>query len=186
MADEKKTRKSGSADAPMPDSPPEALAAGPTGPAEAMPPLVITAQYIKDMSFESPAAPTVFPQMAQNPPQINIKIDVKAQAMQDKSYEVSIQVNAEAKTGDTMAFILELVYAGLFTLNVPAEHLQPVLLIECPRLLFPFVRNIIADSTRDGGFPPLLLAPVDFAALYQNRLEQMAAQAQADAPAPAT
>ncbi len=195
MAEEKKTRKSrGAGEAPSESEPaapaqPEApAAAAPTGPADAAtgeaPPLVIAAQYIKDLSFESPGAPGVFTQMAQNPPQINIKIDVKAKGVQDNTYEVSIEVNADAKTGEATAFILELVYGGLFTLNVPAEHLQPVLLIECPRLLFPFVRNIIADATRDGGFPPLLLAPVDFAGLYQNRLQQMAAQA--DPPAAAT
>ena len=85
----------------------------------------------------------------------------------------------EAKLENRPAFILDLTYGGVFTVQVPEEHLQPVLLIECPRLLFPFARNIVADCVRDGGFPPILLQPIDFVTLYRNRVEQMAAQQQA-------
>ncbi len=84
-----------------------------------------------------------------------------------------LEAQAECKNGDKVVYILELEYAGVFTLNVPDEHLQPITLIECPRLLFPFARNILADVTRDGGYPPLMLGPLDFAGMYQAKLKEL-------------
>ena len=95
---------------------------------------------------------------------------------------MALHIRAECKAGETTAFLLEVAYGGLFALNVPQEHLQPVLLIECPRLLFPFVRHLMAVVTREGGFPPLLLGPVDFVAMYQANLQQEAA-ASGESPA---
>ena len=84
-----------------------------------------------------------------------------------------MSIQAQCKIKEKVGFILELEYAGVFTLNLPDEHLQPVLLIECPRLLFPFARNILADVSRDGGFPPLMLGPIDFASMFQNQVQEM-------------
>ena len=92
--------------------------------------------------------------------------------MQNNVFEVVLVIKAECRTGDSVAFILELSYGGVFTLNVPQESLEAVLLVECPRLLFPFARNIVADATRDGGFPPVMIGPVDFMSMYQNRQPQ--------------
>lgn len=149
-----------------------------------VPPIAINAQYIKDLSFEVPGSPGVFAELEVSPPDITVNIEVKVNPVQDNVFEVVIQIGAECRVKDTVAFICELAYAGLFTINVPPEHAQIVLLIECPRLIFPFARNILADVTRDGGFPPLMLAPVDFVAMFQN---QAAQQATAEAGAgPAT
>lgn len=140
--------------------------------------LVINSQYIKDLSFEAPNGPKVFLAMQKNQPTITVNLDVQGTTFQDppNTYEVVLHVKAECKVGDTVGFIAELAYAGLFTINIPKEHLQPVMLIECPRLLFPFARNILADVTRDGGFPPLMLGLMDFAALYQARMADLAKQ----------
>lgn len=135
-------------------------------------PIMVNAQYTKDLSFESPGAPAVFAEMQKSQPDISLNINVSANLIRDAAYEVVLEMQAECKVGDKVAFILELEYAGLFTLNVPEEHLQMVMLIECPRLLFPFARNILADVSRDGGFPPLMLGPVDFAGMYQAGLQE--------------
>lgn len=133
-------------------------------------PIVVNAQYIKDLSFEAPAAPGVFAKMQDEAPDISVNINVGANSIQDKTFEVVLEIRAECKIKGEVAFILELEYAGVFTVNVSDEHMQPVLLIECPRLLFPFARNILADVSRDGGFPPLMLGPLDFAGMYKARL----------------
>lgn len=135
------------------------------------PPLTINAQYVKDLSFEVPGAPGIFAQLQQRPPEIAIKVDVQARGLEGNIYEVVLETRADCKTGESVAFILELAYAGVFTLNVPPEDIRPVLLIECPRMLFPFARQILASTTLSGGFLPLMLGPVDFAALY-NRQSQ--------------
>ena len=154
--------------------------------AQSEPPITINGQYIKDLSFEAPTAPGIFGLMQEHEPTINVNIDVNAQSMQDELFEVVLHVKADCKVGETVAFIIELIYGGLFTLKVPPEHLQPILLVECPRLLFPYVRYIVSDATRDGGFPPLLLGPVDFVAMYQKQLQQQqAAQAAVAAEPPA-
>lgn len=135
-------------------------------------PIVINAQYTKDLSFEAPGAPMIFSKMQEEAPTMSVNVNVGANPIQGNTYETVLEIHAECKIKDEVAFILELEYAGVFTLNVPEEHLQPVLLIECPRLLFPFARNILADVSRDGGFPPLMLGPLDFAAMFQARLEE--------------
>jgi preprotein translocase subunit SecB len=155
-------------------------AAGPqaTPSAGAQPTLAIISQYTKDLSFEAPNGPKAFLAMQKTQPEIKINLDVQATPFQDppNTFEVAILVKAECRIGDMAGFIAELVYAGLFTIDVPKEHLQPVLLIECPRLLFPFARNILAETTRDGGFPPLMLGLMDFAGLYQARMAELAKQ----------
>ena len=143
------------------------------GGAEAAQPIIINVQFIKDLSFEAPAAPGIFSLMQESQPDINVNINVNANPLQDNVFEVVLEFQAECKVKEQIAFIFELEYAGVFTLNVPDEHLQPVLLIECPRLLFPFARNILADISRDGGFPSLMLGPVDFAAMFQARLQEL-------------
>jgi len=138
-------------------------------------PVVLNLQFTKDLSFEVPGAPEIYLNLREAP-RIDIALDVQARRLQEgqETYEISLQIRADAKTNDAKtAFIAELVYCGVFTLNgVPAEMLEPVLLVECPRLLFPFARNILADVTRDGGFPPVLLAPIDFVQLWQSRRGQ--------------
>ena len=144
-------------------------------------PLVVNAQYIKDLSFEAPAAPEVFQRMQTTRPDITINIDVQAVPLADTAYEVVLNMRAECKVEQKVAFIMELVYAGNFNIRVPREHLQAVLLVECPRLLFPFARSILAEISREGGFPPVLLGPVDFVAMYQKQMET-AAKAGGGAP----
>ena len=134
------------------------------------PSIVVNAQYVKDMSFEAPSAPAIFSLMQKQAPAIEVDINVRARGLGEDHYEVVIQVKSQCKVGELVAFIVELEYAGLFTLKMPQEHLQAVLLVECPRLLFPYVRYMISDVTRDGGFPPLLLGPVDFVAMYRKQL----------------
>lgn len=136
-------------------------------------PLIINAQYTKDLSFEAPSAPGIFAELQGKQPDINLNINVSANPVKDKVVEVIFEAHAECKIGDKVVYILELEYAGVFTLNVPEEHLQPIILIECPRLLFPFARNILADVTRDGGYPPLMLGPLDFAGMYQAKLKEL-------------
>lgn len=144
------------------------------------PPLSIAVQYIKDLSFESPNAPGILGDLQNNPPDVNIDIDVRATPLEGGVYEVVLHINAQCKSGDKVAFVMELAYGGIFQVNVPPEHLQPMLLIECPRMLFPFARNILSEVTRDGGFPPLMLAPVDFVAMYQNSVRREAEEAGTD------
>jgi preprotein translocase subunit SecB len=136
-----------------------------------VPPLQLNIQYTRDLSFEVPGAPEIFLSLREQP-RVDIQLDVQArpvQGQQNNVFEVSLRIRADAKVNETACFIAELAYCGVFTVNVPQEHLEPVLLVECPRLLFPFARNIIADVSRDGGFPPVLLAPIDFVALWQSR-----------------
>jgi preprotein translocase subunit SecB len=112
-------------------------------------------------------------------PSIKVDIDVQAEPKQQDVFEVVLKVRAEARAKEQLAYLLEVEYAGIFTLNVPNEHLGPVVLIECPMILFPFLRRIVADLTGDGGFAPLMLSPIDFAQLYQQRAQQAAAEQQA-------
>lgn len=139
--------------------------------------LLVNAQYTKDLSFEVPNAPQVFVDMQATQPDMNIDIEVNARPVGENLFEVELSVKATCKVGEKTGFIMELLYAGLFTLNMPDENKQAVLLIECPRLLFPFARNIIADITRDGGFPPVMLGQVDFVSMYQAQLNKAAQQA---------
>ncbi|TWT15042.1 protein-export chaperone SecB [Reyranella sp. CPCC 100927] len=140
------------------------------------PPLTVHAQYVKDLSFENPRSPHSL--MEQGQPQLGLNVLVKTRQLEGSTYEVALVVEADAKTEkDEVVFVLELVYGGVFTLGeVPQEAVGPLLLIECPRLLFPFARAVVANTTREAGFPPLQIAPVDFAALYRQQLEQAGGQ----------
>jgi preprotein translocase subunit SecB len=140
------------------------------------PQLNVLAQYTKDLSFENPNAPaSLAPQQQQ--PNINIQINVSANATAEHEFEVVLQVEGKADNAGSLLFSFELAYAGVFrVMNVPQENLHPLVMIECPRLLFPFAREIIATAVRDGGFPPLMLDPVDFVGLYRQNMERQAAE----------
>lgn len=184
----------------------------PTGAEQAQQmPLVVNIQYVKDMSFEVPNAPTIYTQL-RSQPMVNINLDVQARRLQEGQnvFEVTLLVKAEAVEGPSpnsafgpngqdnisavtslgdapspaqTVFVAELAYSGVFTLNnLPENAVEPVLLVECPRILFPFARNILADITRDGGFPPVMLQPVDFVALWQSRRQQAPQAEQAPLP----
>lgn len=136
----------------------------------------ILAQYVKDLSFENPKAPESLRQQ-DGSPQLNINVNVNAEPISDTDFEVVLSLEANAVSGEEAVFAVELVYAGVFRVqNVPKEHMHPFILIECPRLLFPFARQIVSDATRNGGFPPLLIDPIDFAALYRQNLQARAAE----------
>jgi preprotein translocase subunit SecB len=162
----------------MAESSPTPPAGGAQQDSQQAPRLMIQSQYIKDLSFENPRAPTSL-EPGQSRPEITVRVDVRAQNLGLERYEITLQLHVEARSGADPAFVVELTYGGLFSLvNIPQESLQPLLLIECPRLLFPFARRIVADATRDGGFPPLMIDPIDFVALYRRRQEQAQARAQ--------
>ncbi len=133
-------------------------------------PLVLNIQYTKDLSFEVPGAPEIYATLREAP-RVDLQLDVQARPIEagGNVYEIALQIRADAQVQGQTCFIAELTYCGIFTINVPQEHLEPVLLVECPRLLFPFARNILAEVTRDGGFPPVMLQPIDFVALWQQR-----------------
>ena len=154
-----------------------------TTPQEIQAPLSITAQYIKDISFENPA-PLSNIIGNEERPSISIHIEAQAHNLADRTFEVALRVKVDAKRKDAQVFLLDLEYAGAFTIGkeVPDEYLRPILMIECPRILFPFARNIIATTTQDGGYPALLLTPVDFADLYQRQIAQEQAQAPTQTP----
>ena len=151
-------------------------------------PLVVNIQYVKDLSFEVPGAPQIFSQLKAQP-QVSINLDVQARRVTEgqsvfevslviraEAHDNSAQANGQAATPPPTVFVAELTYAGVFTLNgLPDNAIEPVLLVECPRILFPFARNILSDVTRDGGFPPVLLQPIDFVALWQSRRAQAGA-----------
>ncbi|MCX8506206.1 MAG: protein-export chaperone SecB, partial [Alphaproteobacteria bacterium] len=123
-------------------------------------------QYVKDLSFENPFAPDSLVGQKESP-DVGVQVNVAARPLAGDHYEIELKILAKAEANESTIFIAEVTYAGVFTLNnIPEEHVQPLLLIECPRFLFPFARAILADVTRDGGFPPLMIQPVDFLALY--------------------
>ena len=127
------------------------------------------AQYVKDLSFENPGAPMDMP----GRPDIDLGVDLQARRMDEQRFEVELKLRVSANAQEKPVFLLELVYAGMFvTENIPDELLQQVLLIEAPHLLFPFARRIVADVVRDGGMPPLMIEPIDFAALYRNKMAE--------------
>ncbi len=150
---------------------------------EGTPRVSVTAQYVKDFSFENPNAPqSLAPPKEQ--PQIDVNVDVEANLLAPDNYEVSLRIAVTARSVETTLFVIELLYAGLFRIeNIPEESLEAVCLIECPRLIFPFARRIIADGTRDGGFPPMLIDPIDFATLYRQRSQGSEEASPADADA---
>ncbi len=129
------------------------------------PQVSILTQYTKDFSFENPNAPQSL-QMTEQP-RIEINVNVNAKRAGDDLYEVELKIEARATAADQTSFVVDLLYGGLFGIrNLPDEALEPFLVVEAPRILFPFARRIVADATRDGGFPPLLLEPIDFGSLY--------------------
>jgi preprotein translocase subunit SecB len=142
------------------------------------PQLNVLAQYVKDFSFENPNAPgslTSFQQQQQ--PQISIAINVQANTINQTDIEVTLHTEGKAERDGKILFSFDLAFCGVFRIqNVPQESMHPVVMIECPRLLFPFAREIVAAAVRNGGFPPLLLDPVDFVGLYRQNLAQQGAQ----------
>ena len=146
----------------------EALQSGPM--------LSVLAQYTKDASFENPNAPDSL-RSGLDAPQIQIGIEIGRQMMEGDNVEVTLMLKADARRGDQVAFIAELEYAGLFAFQgVSAEEIQPLILIECPRMLFPFARQIMAEMTQNGGYPPIMLEPPDFAAMFRDEMMRRAAE----------
>ena len=144
------------------------------------PTLNVLAQYVKDLSFESPGAPNSL-RGRDKAPGIAINVNVNANPLSEKQFDVNLSLTAKATVDKDVLFNVELVYGGVFNIDgFPQEHMLPILFIECPRLLFPFARQIIADATRNGGFPPLMLDPIDFAQMFQQKLaeDQAAAKVQ--------
>ncbi len=142
----------------------------------AQPVVFINAQYVKDLSFENPRAPQSLLQTQQQP-EVQIGVDVKAQNVAPGLFEVLLTIHADAKTGTERVFLVELVYAGVATVqNVPDADMARILLVETPRLLFPFARSIVANATREGGFMPLLLRPIDFADLLRQQQDRAKGQ----------
>jgi preprotein translocase subunit SecB len=142
---------------------------------QAQPSIRILGQYLKDLSFENPGAPQSLATQ-QGQPDINVSVNVNAKNLSPTDFEVELHLDAKATNQNKVMFAADLVYAGTFRLeNFPAQMMHPAVLIECPRLLFPFARQIMAEATRNGGFPPLMLDPIDFGAMYQSRLRQQSA-----------
>lgn len=146
-----------------------------------LPQLNVLAQYIKDFSFENPNAPRSLAPNQQ--PQVSLQINVNANPLAANDYEVELKIEGKTEAAGMVMFSFDLVFAGVFRiLNVPQESLNPVIMIECPRLLFPFAREVIAAVVRSGGFPQLLIEPIDFVSLYRQRMEQQAQPPQQSAP----
>jgi preprotein translocase subunit SecB len=138
----------------------------------AQPQLTVLAQYVKDLSFESPNSPQSLQGPGENP-QLKVGVNVNAAPKGEDVYEVALNLEVHAKSDNGVIYNVEMVYGGLFRLRgVPQNLLQPVLFVDCPTLLFPFLRRALADVIRDGGFPPLMLDPIDFARLYAQNLAE--------------
>lgn len=134
----------------------------------------LISQYIKDFSFENPNAPAVY--QWQGAPKIDVQFNIGAETVADDVHEVVLKIEVRATANEQVAFQVELAYAGLFGLrNIPADQVQPFLLAEAPRLIFPFARRVLADAVRDGGFPALMLDPIDFGGLYAHSVQQQGA-----------
>ncbi|WP_417430911.1 protein-export chaperone SecB [Kiloniella sp.] len=146
-------------------------------------PLVIKMQFIKDLSFENPHSPMIYPMMSEKAPQLDINVDVTPTQLSDTAYEVVLNIRGSATIDDKTAFMIELDYGGVVTLaeGLEAQIVELLLMVESPRYLFPFARNIVADITRDGGFPPLIMNPIDFHQMFmQRKSETAAAEANAE------
>jgi preprotein translocase subunit SecB len=136
----------------------------------------VISQYVKDLSFENPNAPAVYQWQGQ--PKIDVQFNIGAQTLNDEIHEVTLQIDITAASAEQTAFKVDLVYAGLFGLrNIPQDQVQPFLLAEAPRLLFPFARQIVAQCVQNGGFPPLMLDPIDFGALYMHNASRQESEA---------
>lgn len=133
---------------------------------------IINTQYLKDLSFENPKAPDSL-KIFDSKPEIKIDIDIKSKPLKnhgDDIYEVDLMIKGSTTVKNEIMFLIEATYSGIFTIkNAPSDVLEKVLLIECPKFLFPFLRTIIANNTRDGGFPPLMITPIDFVGLYESK-----------------
>ena len=135
------------------------------------PSMNILGQYLKDLSFENPNAPQSLA-IQDGQPEINISVNVNATNLAPNDFEVELHIEAEATHEGNAVFAAELLYAGIFRLeNIPEEAMHPIILVECPRMIFPFARQILADATQKGGFPPLMLDPIDFGGMYEKRLQ---------------
>jgi preprotein translocase subunit SecB len=138
--------------------------------ADTTPAAGLISQYVKDFSFENPNAPAIY--QNPTPPAIDVQFNIASAQVDEDVYEIVLRIEVKAEAEGTVAFLVDLSYAGLFGLrNFPLEHLQPFLLAEAPRLIFPFARRVLADAVRDGGFPPLLLEPIDFGAVFLQQQE---------------
>ena len=148
------------------------------GAADAAPSLNALIQYIKDFSFENPKAPRALAQQeAQSGPQMSLQVNVGTNPLGDTDYETVLKLEGKAELEGETLFAFDLSYAGVFRLqNIPQEHIHPVLVIDCARLLFPFARQIIAEAVQNGGFPPFYIPPIDFAALFQQRMQELEGQ----------
>jgi len=148
----------------------------------AAPTLNVLAQYVKDLSFENPGAPKSL-RGGPGAPAIGINVNVGANPIGDNEYDVTLTLSAKAEQAKDVLFNVELVYGGVFRIEgFPQEHMLPLLFIECPRILFPFARQIVAECTRNGGFPPLMIDPIDFAQMFQKRMAEEQARAKVQAP----
>ncbi len=156
----------------MTDIPTNGAPGAAPAPGDGPPPgLRVLAQFTRDLSFENPLAPDSL--RGESQPTIDLGVEMNARGRPDGLFEVDLKLSATASRDDKAVFQVELLYGGLFEITgVPQEHLEPVLLIECPRFLFPFARRIIADATAEGGFPPFLLEPIDFSAVYAAQQAQ--------------
>lgn len=145
-----------------------------TTPEAPKPSFAVKGQYIKDLSFENPHAPHSLT-VADQKPAIDINVDLRGEKLQDNFYEMTLHLTARATVENGTMFLVDMQYAGIFELqNIPEDRIEPLLWVDCPFVLFPFARRVIADITRDGGFPPLLLDPIDFHALYlHNKAKAM-------------
>ncbi|QKG70574.1 protein-export chaperone SecB [Erythrobacter mangrovi] len=149
-------------------------AAGANG-ADNQPAVGVITQYVKDLSVENPNAPACFQWAGQ--PQLDVQFNIGADAVSDETHEVTLKITANAKVDQGQLYLVELTYCGLIGIrNLPDEHAHAFLFAEAPRLLFPFARRVIGDATRDAGFPPLMLDPIDFGSLYQQQLAARAAE----------
>jgi preprotein translocase subunit SecB len=134
----------------------------------------VIAQYVKDLSFENPNSPAVLQWQGQ--PRIDVQFNINAESAGEDMHEVILKIDVKAMSADKVAFQVELSYAGLFGLrNIPEDQIQPFLFAEAPRIIFPFARRVLSDAVRDGGFSPLMLEPIDFAALYLQQIESATA-----------
>jgi preprotein translocase subunit SecB len=141
----------------------------PPQPSDTLQQVIINAQYVKDLSFENPRAPQSLIQQS-NQPSVDINVDVKAQNLGPEVFEVVLTINVTARVEEQPVFLVELAYGAVVTVrNTPEEMLGPMILIETPRIIFPFARAIVANATRDGGFPPLMINPIDFAELLRRQ-----------------
>jgi len=146
---------------------------GPGTGADSMPQLNVLAQYTKDLSFENPNAPNSLGAQEVSP-NISIQVNVNLRQLGETDFEVELLLEGSAVAGSNTLFKFDLTYAGVFRLqNIPEADLHPILMIECPRLMFPFARQIVADAVRSGGFPPLLIDPIDFHNLYRQRAAEV-------------